>query len=478
MLYQELVGNHLLTDYVILSDTKRTFTYGELNAQVREMAEHLKELGVKEGMRILIRNENTIETVVEILTCIYIHVCFLLFPEAITEEQLNYMIEDSQASLLIDHKGPGFKVLGFKKPYKVLTEEDELIYILYTSGSTGKPKGVMASYKQVIFCVDAINERLHNGPGDCILCALPLAFDYGLYQLFMALWYGAKLVLLHDVMVAKIPSILSLERITAFPAMPAMLNMMLETRLLSQIELPDLRYISSTGDELSVKTIRQLHDLFPHVFVFPMYGLTECKRVSIMPENRWDKIWEGSCGIPLKGTEVYLKQVGKDEIGELIVCGPNVMEGYWNDDGSKEVFFEDREGRKCLCTGDYFKIDQDGFLYFCGRKKRILKTSGYRIGCAQLETYLSDRLGELAKELRIVGIASELVGEEIVVCIYSHLEVEHLRKQVKQAVSGLPAYQKPHKLYCTKSAFPLNANGKIDDDTIRKNVIESELYNI
>lgn len=478
MLYTELIERHIFLDCTILSNGKEELTYGDLNARVRKLAQQMRKLGVEAGMRILIRNENTIRTVVEILACIFLHVCFIPFNEKTTEEQLLYMIKDSQASLLIDHDRAGIELLKLKILDKSISAEDELVYIIYTSGSTGVPKGVMASYKQVKFCVNMINERLHNGPNDNILCVLPLSFDYGLYQLFLSLQYGAKLILLHHPMMQRIPAILKQERISAFPAMPAMLHMILKTGLLQRVTLSELRYISSTGDDFPVELIRCIHNLFPHIFIFPMYGLTECKRVSIIPENRWDKIWEGSCGTPLMGTEVYLEHVTENGIGELVVRGPNVMEGYWNDEGEENVFFKDAEGRKCLRTGDYFRIDKEGFLYFCGRKKRILKTNGYRISCVELETNLKNRLGKIVDDVRIIGVPSEIVGDKIIVCICSQQEVNFLHERLRQIILELPQYQKPHSFYCTKDAFPLNANGKIDDNRLRKNIEDNELYSI
>lgn len=478
MLYRELVGKHIFSDSIILSDGKEEMTYGELDAKVRELADQIMEMGVKAGMRIVIRNDNTIRTVVELLACVYLHVCFIPLPEAATEEQLNYLAEDSRASMLIDHGHFGNKLHELWKPDKSLKEEDELIYILYTSGSTGRPKGVMASCKQVLFCMNAINERLRNGPDDRILCVLPLSFDYGLYQLFLALHSGARLVLLHQPMMQQIPAWLKKGHITAFPAMPTMLNMMLKTGLLQRVELPELRYICSTGDDFPVELIRRVHNLFPHIFVFPMYGLTECKRVSIMPEGRWDKVWEGSCGTPLTGTEVYLERITENGIGELVVRGPNVMEGYWNAQETGNVFFEDGDGRRNLRTGDYFRIDKEGFLYFCGRKKRILKVSGYRIGCAELEEYLIERLKGIVDELRIIGIPSEMEGDRIIVCVNSQQDARYLQIKLRQVALSLPQYQRPHAFYCIKDAFPLNVNGKIDDERLRGILEENELYNI
>lgn len=478
MLYEKLLGMSASSDRIILTDTKEELTYSNLDSRVRKTAEQMRSLGIEAGMRVVIRNENTIRTVTEILACIYLHVCFLLLPEKATGEQIDYVIADSRAALLIDHNSSDFRMLELQKSCSALSEEDELIYILYTSGSTGRPKGVMASCRQVMFCIEAINERLRNGENDRILCVLPLAFDYGLYQLFLALQFGAKLILFPHALMQQIPALLKQERITAFPAMPAMLNMILTTGLLQRVKLPGLRYISSTGDNLPVELIRRLHDLFPHVSIFPMYGLTECKRVSIMPENRWDKIWKGSCGIPLTGTEVYLDQKEEDGIGELIVKGPNVMEGYWNSNGEEGTFFIDEKGNKCLRTGDCFRIDQEGFLYFCSRKKRILKTYGYRIGCGELESRLSDQIGELADELRIIGIPCETMGDKIIVCIHSQIDTGDLLAKVKEAVEKLPPYQRPHSLYHTTSVFPLNNNGKIDDDRLRKDMKTNGLYDI
>lgn len=478
MLYRELVEKHISSDSIIMSDGKEELTYRELDTRVRKLAEEMRKIGVEAGMRIIIRNDNTLRTAVEILACIYLHACFIPLPETITEEQLNYLAEDSQAVILIDHKRFGNKMQKFENQDKSLEEEDELVYILYTSGSTERPKGVMASCKQVLFCLNAINERLRNGPDDRILCVLPLSFDYGLYQMFLALQFGARLVLLRQPMMQKIPAWLQNESITAFPAMPSMLKMILKTGLLQKVELPKLRYICSTGDDFPVELIRRIHNLLPHIYIFPMYGLTECKRVSIMPEGRWDKVWEGSCGMPLTGTEVYLEQIMEDGTGELIVRGSNVMEGYWNHQGMNDVFFEDGEGRKCLRTGDYFRIDREGFLYFCGRKKRILKTNGYRIGCVELEAYLTKRLGAGVDELRIIGIPSEIEGDRIIVCINSLQDIRCLKEKLREIVLSLPSYQRPHGFYCIRDAFPLNTNGKVDDNRLRRNLEENGLHDI
>lgn len=135
-----------------------------------------------------------------------------------------------------------------------------------------------------------------------------------------------------------------------------------------------------------------------------MYGMTECKRVAVMPADRTDKVMAGSCGLPLDGVKVWL--VNKEEetgIGELAVEGPNVMEGYWGiRDEDSGVFESDREtGRRRVYTGDLFRIDSEGFLYFCGRRNGIIKIRGYRVNGFRIEEVIRKVAG--VKEAAVTG---------------------------------------------------------------------------
>ena len=146
-----------------------------------------------------------------------------------------------------------------------------------------------------------------------------------------------------------------------------------------------------------------------------MYGLTECKRVSIMPYGMKEKKYKGSCGIPLPGVSVRLVNE-HDGVGELEVIGPNVMEGYWNDSVETEKFYSVEEGERVLKTGDLFKIDEDGYLYFQGREKAFIKHNGYRINNLELEEIVASI--DNVMENAVVGINDSDAGEDIV-CVIS-----------------------------------------------------------
>lgn len=478
MLYKELILDHLDAAEPVITDGKQEWTYRQLHQRAMTVAGVLHDMGVTSGDRILIRGGNTIDTVGAILASIALQACFILLPDNTSREQLDYIISDATPRVRIGtDDGIAFTRLAEGAPLVQLPQEQgsEALptYILYTSGSTGKPKGVVAPQKQVRFCIDRINARLNNSTGDRILCCLPLSFDYGLYQLFFALRYGACLVLPNRWVIQQIPAMLICQRITAFPAMPAMLNMLLCTKLLERCrDQIHLRYISSTGDDLPVELIRKLYELFPHIRVIPMYGLTECKRVAVMPAGRVDKIMAGSCGLPLDDTHVYIDAPDAHGCGELIVSGGNVMAGYWNDEAvTAQYYFRHHQHGWSLRTGDLFAMDDEGFLYFKGRLKRILKVSGYRIGSVELEQKLRPFLMNDTKELRIIGVPDPICGERVALCVSTDCPSEDLIRELPQITASWPAWQRPAWLYQTDEPLPKSGNGKIDDKRLLEEVL-------
>lgn len=474
MLYEELIENNLDCPYPILTDTCRTYTYAQMHLKVSELSERLRGRGGQPGQKVVIINGNTIETVFSILACIQSRICFIIVPKGNDEEHIQYILSDARPVLLLDTQKSGeirIRETGMDGD----EPGNELVYIIYTSGSTSTPKGVMAPEAQVLFCIDAINDRLNNGENDTILCCLPLSFDYGLYQLFFALRYRSRFVLQSDGVPQRILQLLVKEEITAFPAMPALLAMLLRTGLLRQVAPRlRLRYISSTGDNFPVTLIRQLKELLPRTEIIPMYGQTECKRVSIMPFGRQDKALAGSCGLPLKGTSVWLEEPNREGVGELIVSGPHVMAGYLNADAdSSAYFFTHPQRGRCLRTGDLFRMDEEGYLYFYARKRRIIKVSGYRLGSAELERKLGECADTCSLSLRIVGCPDELTGERILVCVSTDEDAAAVLERLRAASAEWPKYQRPTRAYIFPGPFPRTENGKIDDVLLLKEALRN-----
>ena len=472
MLYQKLIEDNLDWPYPILTDTHRTCTYAQLHQKVLELSGQLQRHGGRRGQRAVIINGNTLETVFAILACIWSGLCFIIVPRDAEEAHIRYVCSDAQPALLLDTRMNSeveIKATGLE------SDGEELVYILYTSGSSGVPKGVMAPEAQVLFCMDAINDRLGNGPEDAILCCLPLSFDYGLYQLFFAFRFRSRLVLQSGDVPQQIPQLLVKEHITAFPAMPALLAMLLRTGLMQRVApLLRLRYVSSTGDDFPPTLIRQLKALLPQTEIIPMYGQTECKRISIMPFGHLDKVLTGSCGLPLRGTAVWLDKPDETGVGELIVSGPHVMAGYLHTDAdSSAYFFQHPQRGRCLRTGDLFRIDDEGYLYFYARKRRILKIHGRRIGNVELERKLEAHTAGTFRQLRVIGCPEPLTGESILICVSTDENQGTVEAQLRAAVAEWPRYQRPVRAYISAQPFPRSANGKVDDALLLKEAIRN-----
>ncbi|SJM33296.1 class I adenylate-forming enzyme family protein [Mesorhizobium delmotii] len=294
----------------------------------------------------------------------------------------------------------------------------DLAMLIYTSGSTGRPKGVMMTHRNCDAAADSITTYLRNTPDDIILNVLPLSFDYGLYQLLMAVRLGATLALEKSFAFPQaIFERIREEGATGFPLVPTMAAMILQMRDLEPGFLPSVRYISNTAAALPPAHIERLRFLFPGVRLYSMYGLTECKRCTYLPPEELGRR-PGSVGIAIPNTEAFVvddhgQRVPPGVAGELVIRGPHVMQGYWRNEAATERVL--RAGpvpwEKVLYTGDLFRTDEDGFLYFVGRKDDIIKTRGEKVAPKEVEAVLHAHPG--VAEAVVVGVPDPVLGHAI-----------------------------------------------------------------
>lgn len=465
MLYWRLIESHLSDPRTIISDGSREYTFRQLHARVRSYGVFFRSRGLKAGDRVLIEDREPLETVVLLLACISEGMIFVPVNRHISMEERDEIVKSCSPALIIDGMEETAAEVSWEKTAVCAEDrkkypENTPVYIIYTSGSVGKPKGVCGSQKQILFCCDAINRRLGNNPGDRILCSLPLTFDYGLYQVFLAFLSGAQLYLSSGEVLQRIPYLLKKWRITAFPALPTMAALLVRTGFLKHADDFSLRYISFTGEVLPLSLIQTLREALPRTSVIPMYGMTECKRVAVMPAGRTDKVMAGSCGLPLDGVKVWLVNKDENGIGELVVEGANVMEGYWGiKDEDSGIFESNREnGRRRVYTGDLFRIDSEGFLYFCGRRNGIIKIRGYRVNGFWIEEAIRKVNG--VKEAAVTGLPDRVTGERAVIFVYA--DDDSVRMEVKETIRRMPFYLQNTEVFLLHTPFPRNRNGKTD----------------
>lgn len=459
MLYRKLVENHLKDPRVVLSDGKQEYTFVQLHERAMRYCTFFQQSQLRKGDRVVMFDYDPIETVIVLLSCIAGGYIFVPINSHIDEVSQQAIIKDCTPKICINQKIDITTIKPFE--CRSLNDENTKVYLIYTSGSEGTPKGVIASQRQILFCSNAINMRLKNEEKDRILCCLPISFDYGMYQVFLSFLSGAVLYLDRGDVIQRIPYLLRNWSITGFPTIPSIANLLNRTGMLRRDMPQCLRYITFTGEILPISLVQDLQKQLPHVWLVPMYGLTECKRVSVMPSDCAEKTMRGSCGLPLDGITVWLKDLDMNTgIGELVVEGENVMDGYWSgtDYKSDSFSFNPKSGKRMLYTGDLFTIDGDGFLYFRGRKNHILKIRGYRVSSLWIEERL--RMSGVLCEMAVIGVPDELTGERAIAVVYTTLESEKI--QIQNCLAHLPEYLQGTRVFFTSNPLPKNQNGKID----------------
>jgi amino acid adenylation domain-containing protein len=291
----------------------------------------------------------------------------------------------------------------------------DLAMLVYTSGSTGQPKGVMMTHQNMVHAATSITTYLRNTDDDIVLSVLPLAFDYGLYQLLMCVKMGSTLLLGKSfAFPQKILPMLASERVTGFPLVPTMAALIVQLKNFDPAWAASVRYLTNTAAALPPAHIAKLQEMFPQARVYSMYGMTESKRCTYLPPEQLAQR-PTSVGIAIPGTEVWVaddagKPVAANVVGELVVRGGHVMQGYWrNDEATARVLKQGRyPWERVLHTGDLFRMDEEGYLYFVGRKDDILKSRGEKVSPKEIENVLYALPG--IREAAIVGVPDPILG--------------------------------------------------------------------
>lgn len=268
--------------------------------------------------------------------------------------------------------------------------------LIYTSGSTAAPKGVICPHAQVTFATRALTEALGYRSDDVVFCRFPMSWDYGLYKVLMTCVAGSEIVLADTesdlVLIRRMREV----NATVVPLVPSLATMIVKLGERAAGPMPPVRMFTNTGAALPATSIEELRELFPGVRVVRQYGQTEAKRITVMPPEE-DQERPDAVGLPLRGTRVLIldqdgKHVRTGETGEIVAEGPHVMPGYWRaPELTERAFRPDPEtGRLRLHTGDYGCLDDDGYLYFRGRRDDMFKRKGFRMSTIEIEAAAMD----------------------------------------------------------------------------------------
>jgi amino acid adenylation domain-containing protein len=443
-------------DKIALISKKQRFTWGEVYAQAGRIANTLKGLGVRRGDRVVIYLDNGPELAISIFGVLAADAVFCVVNAQTKSDKLAYVLNDCRARVMItdrvlerfyapalvdarhlEHALVVDLALGAAPIGRVQLGDfaaavaaapsawpagknipTDLAAIIYTSGSTGDPKGVMLTHHNMVSAAESITTYLGNQPDDIVLCVLPLSFDYGLYQWLMVNQFGGTLVLEASFNYpAAVLRLIEEEKVTGLPVVPTIASILRQWEQ-KGARLERIRYVTNTAAALSLSHIETLGRLAPNARLFSMYGLTECKRVCYLPPELL-ATKPLSVGVPMPNMEVFvLRPDGStcdpDEVGELVVRGPHVMKGYWEKPEITAEWLKPSPhipGEMWLFTGDQFKRDADGHLYFVGRKDDIIKTRGEKVAPKEVENVLYALPG--VQDAAVVGQKDDVLGQSI-----------------------------------------------------------------
>lgn len=417
------------------------YSFREIDRSSDCLACEFQDLGLRRGDRVAVMLDNSLEMVVALWGALKAGAVFMPVSPGIKADKLGFLLNDSGAACLVvathlrqrvqdaitltsfsgsiiwvggSSHGAGVKFEEIicqphQFPKKSGLIDQDLCLIIYTSGSTGNPKGVMMTHQNICNNVWSISTYLQNRAEDIVLSVLPLSFDYGLFQILTGARVGFTVVLErsfaypYDVLKR-----IGEYRVTGLPGVPTIFAKLLEFAPFENLDLSSLRYLSNTAAPLPSAHIRALRQFLPQAAIFSMYGLTECTRVSYLEPTRLEsKIT--SVGRAMPNSEVYIvdgegRRCPPGEMGELVVRGSSVMRGYWRrpEETAKTLREGEIPGEKVLFTGDLFWQDEEGDLYFVGRRDDVFKCRGEKVSPREVEACLYE-LDSVA-EVAVVGV--------------------------------------------------------------------------
>ncbi|WP_067811960.1 long-chain-fatty-acid--CoA ligase [Actinomadura kijaniata] len=333
--------------------------------------------------------------------------------------------------------------------------------ILYSAGTTGRPRGIELTHGNLGSNAAAVARVQALGVDDVLLGALPLYHAFGLTcTLNAAVHAGARLTLMPRFEPERALEVIRRDGVTVFPGVPSMYIALLD--LPGAADLSLLRVCVSGGAPLPLDVLRAYRTRFGCV-IFEGYGLSETSPVAA--SNRGGAGHRpGSIGRPVPGVAMRVvdergREAPPGEIGEIVVRGPNVMKGYWNDpEGTAEAV---RDG--WFHTGDLGRVDADGFFFLVGRRREVIIRGGYTVYPREVEEVLYEH--PAVRQAAVVGVPHPELGEEVaaVVAVRARVPPEELRDFVRERVA---AYKFP-RLVRLVDELPTGPTGKIIKRALR-----------
>ena len=481
---------------LVLGDER--VSYAELNETIERIAQNFAHAGLKKGERIALLLGNCLEFIYLCLAAsraglvavpmntrqrrpeiefvltqckasalVYASDCEANLPETAAELQKIWVVGEGRAAsytkLLAECPTSDFM--------PVL--QDDVAYLLYTSGTTGNPKGAMLTHVSLLHSVINYREGFQLKDGDVSMLAVPASHVTGLVALILTTMYVAgTTIILPNFKAADFLNLADRERMTFTLMVPAMYNLCLLNPDFAKFDLSCWRIAGFGGAPMPEATISRLRQTLPGLTLCNVYGSTETSSpVTILPPGSpADKL--GSVGRPVNGATFVVvdddgHEVPPGEDGELLIGGPMVVPGYWDNPSATASGFVGG----CWRSGDIGRIDREGYVYVVDRKKDMINRAGFKIYCTEVENVMSHHPAII--ESAVIGRPDPVLGERVHAFAYSASSADEadIRKYCAERLSD---YKVPDTITFLSQPLPRNANGKIMKTELRAMSISAE----
>ncbi len=496
MLYQVLQS--VATQHpgnLALGDDKRSADFQHLwNASVH-IAQRLHDQGVRTGDRVCLLSENSIDAVALYWAILQCEGIAVYLNEQTPPEGIDQIIDDAKPSLIVATEkltnsklSDNVKSRSEIKILDLLTlcslepnelsgtatvsqalsdarkgDPDAIATIVYTSGSTGKPKGVCLTHTNLISVAKMAGDAYNTVPTDSYLMVVPLHYIHGLMILVTMHLRGAGIHFMNSFMFPKLVTKKLIDTgVTGFSGVPFHITALIERGGFLEADLPNLRWIGVTGGTCATERLAQIRAGQPNIEVHISYGQTEASpRITALHpdkiDTKADSVGNVAEGLLVEFLDDAGNPVPQGEAGELVVAGPTIMHGYWNDP-ENTARAVDEQGR--LHTGDLAYIDEEGDVFIRGRIQAMIKSAGERIFPEELEAVLN--LSPNVVDAAVVGIPDPLYGQRVEAHLILSDENPETLENVRKHCLDHVAFARAPKQYHCWSVFPLKANGKTD----------------
>ena len=472
----------------------QNITYGDLQQKVTEYRNFFYQQGLRPGENVGLFSKNSVEFIYSYLAvvslgAVVVPLNFQLVPREIAyiiqnanikmlitmaklnmdTELISYNYQQELVQLVIPEFSNTLSQLELSPaPVTVDMDEDRLCTIIYTSGTTGHPKGAMLTHKNLVSNAQAFSQVSPHSTSDRVLCVLPMYHCFAwTVAVLTPLLNHCSIRILESFSIRETIMAIRDDKITILPCIPTMFRLF--TQWATKEDFAHVQLIISGGSSLPQETSEQFTAKFGKKII-EGYGLSEASPVVSL--NPIDHVKFCSIGKPLPGIQVQISDsegtiLPTGQIGELLVRGPNVMQGYYKLPEESATTLQ----KGWLHTGDLAYMDEDGYIFIVDRLKDLIITSGENIYPREIEELLYAY--PAVSEVAVIGVPDKLRGTSVrayIVPNEGHLLNKKLLKSYLQ--NKIAPYKIP-KDFCIVTSLPKSSTGKILKRELRQQAIDS-----